>query len=104
MCRFHKSTCTCVMVCPGGSRDVSWGPTGPGGSVKGRISVAFVWIYSHNKDLVGDSWAGCVYIKEASQQGASASSNASGNTAAAVRRQSWEKHSLINIFIFLMVL
>ena len=39
-------------------------------SVEGRISVAFVGIYSHNKDLVGDTRAGCVYIKEASQRGA----------------------------------
>ena len=46
--------------------------------------MAFVGIYSHNKDLGGDTWAGCVYIKEVSQHGAAAvSSNASGNTAAA---------------------
>lgn len=42
------------------------------GSVAVRISVAFVRIYSHNKDLVGDTWAGCVYIKETSQRGAAA--------------------------------
>ncbi len=42
------------------------------GSVAVRISVAFVRIYFHNKDLVGDTWAGCVYIKESSQHGAAA--------------------------------
>ena len=52
---------------------------------EGRISEAFVGIYSHNKDLVGDTWAGCVYIKGASQHGAAASSNTSGNTAGCVR-------------------
>lgn len=36
------------------------------------ISVAFVGIYSHNKDLVGDTRAGCVYIKEASRHEAEA--------------------------------
>lgn len=61
------------------------------GSVEGRISVAFVRIYSHNKDLVSDTSAGCVYIKEASQLGAAASRNASGNAAAAVWRQQWGK-------------
>lgn len=30
--------------------------------------MAFVGIYSHNKDLVDDSLAGCAYIKEASQR------------------------------------
>lgn len=67
------------------------------GSVEGRISVAFVRIYSHNKDLVDDTWAGCVYIKEASQHGAATSSNASGN--AAVWRQSWEKVAFIEFFL-----
>lgn len=56
------------------------------GSVEGRISVAFVGIYSHNKDLVGDTQAGCVYIKEASRHGAAASSNLLGNTVAALWR------------------
>lgn len=61
------------------------------GSVEGRISVAFVRIYSHNKDLVSDTSAGCVYIKEASQIGAAASRNTSGNASAAVWRQRWGK-------------
>lgn len=37
--------------------------------------MAFVGIYSHNKDLVDDSLAGCAYIKEASQEGAGGSSS-----------------------------
>lgn len=50
------------------------------GSVESRISVASVGIYSPNKDLVGDTWAGCVYIKGDSQRGAAAANcSASGN-------------------------
>ena len=64
------------------------------GSVESRIALAFIGIYSHNKDLVGDTWAGCFYIKGASQHGARAS--ALGNTAAAgVQRLSREKVALI---------
>lgn len=53
----------------------------PERSVRRRISVAFVGIYSHNKDLVDDSLAGCAYIKEASQEGAAVSANTSGDAA-----------------------
>lgn len=60
------------------------------GSVESRISVAFVGIYSPNKDLVGDTWAGCVYIKGDSQRRAAANCSASGN-AAAMWRQSYQK-------------
>lgn len=61
--------------------------------------MAFVGIYLHNKDLVGDTRAGCVYIKEASQHRAAQRSNASGHAAAAaVWRQSWEKVDLIVCF------
>jgi len=48
--------CACVGVCvPGGSVNACWRPAGSGGP---RLSEASVRLYSHNKDLVGDTVQG----------------------------------------------